>query len=102
MEKISISALKADDVKTWLLYPYTVDPIEFKASFAKIGIRIRNKEDISRLLELRNRNFDIYGKVKNSQGRRIYFDILKIAKNVNLSRNELVKALQHKLIEFVK
>ena len=98
--KISATALKNNDISSWLLFPYIVDPIEFKATFAKIGIRIQNMGDLKYLKVAHKKGLDINGKIKNSNGNRIYFDILKLCKNVNLSKKELSTALKNKLIEF--
>jgi hypothetical protein len=99
---ISAAALKANNLASWLLFVYTVDPAEFKAAFAKIGIRVANKDDLGRLKVIHDSAMDINGKVKNTKGIPIYFDVMKITKNVNLSKDEMSNALSKNLIKFVQ
>jgi len=100
-EKISTSLLKADDIDSWIRFTYLVDPVEFKQSFARIGIRVRHQEDIELLSIAAKNGLDKNGAVKNALGKNIYFDILSICKNMNLSEDELREALVTKKIEIV-
>jgi hypothetical protein len=88
-------------VSEWLKFAFNVDRAEFTAAFAKIGLSVKTQEDLDGLAELHRTKGDVKGFIKNTKGKPIYFDVLKIVKNINITKDELQRALKNKVIQFV-
>ncbi len=95
--RIKRENLAKQDIPSWFVFCYHLNPTIFKNKFREYGIKIENEADLASLVRLALSGGDKKGLIV-IDGKPVYFDSLKIINSINLKAEEIQKGLREKFI----
>jgi hypothetical protein len=87
---ISLGKINAGDTLELLKLAYFGNKQALINGFKKVGILIKDESDLNLLNELSIKGEDISGKIKDSNNNPLSFSVIKIAKEVIITKQQMM------------
>lgn len=94
--RVNRDNLAKKHIPTWVVFCYHLNQDKFKKAFAAHGVAVNNEEDVASLIRLASSGADVRGEIKDSTGKPLVFNTMRIIDGIDMPLEEIKVSLREK------